>query len=179
MALEMGPLSPIINAVVGTQFSFTHVDEGKEQLHKAIEMEPNLALAHLWMGMIYMYPEVVDEKAVEHLQIAVNLGLTFALGWLGCAYGRLGKREEAFKILSQLDELSKERYISPLQKSLVYSGLGMYDQAFEFLEKAYSQKEPVLAIYLYTVEAHSAFSQEFRLDERFQALMRKGEENRT
>jgi serine/threonine protein kinase len=172
-ALEMEPLSPIINAVAGMQFSFTHIDEGMEQMHKAIEMEPNLALAHLWLGMIYMYPEVVDEKAVEHFQIAVNLGLTFALGWLGCAYGRLGKKEEALKILNQLDELSKEKYISPLQKSLVYSGLGMYDQAFEFLEKALSQKEPVLAIYFFSVEAHSAFSQEFRLDKRYKALMRK------
>jgi eukaryotic-like serine/threonine-protein kinase len=179
MALEIEPLSPIINALAGFVISLTDPDGGKKQVDKAIEMEPNLALAHLWMGMIYMYPEVVDEKAVEHLQIAVDLGLIFALGWLGCAYSRLGNREEAFKILSQLDELSKERYISPLQKSLVYSGLGMYNQAFEFLEKALSQKEPVLAIYLYTVEAHSAFSQEFRLDERFQALMRKGEENRT
>jgi len=173
MALEIEPLSPIINAVAGIVISFTDPDGGRKQLDKAIEMEPNLALAHLWLGMIYMYPEVVDEKAVEHLQTAVNLGLIFALGWLGCAYGRLAKKEEAFKILSRLDELSKARYISPLQKSVVYSGLGMYDQAFEFLEKALSQKEPVLAIYLYTVEAHSAFSQEFRLDERFKALMRK------
>ena len=179
MALEIEPLSPIINALAGFVISLTDPDGGKKQVDKAIEMEPNLALAHLWMGMIYMYPEVVDEKAVEHLQIAVDLGLIFALGWLGCAYGRLGKREEAFKILSQLDELSKERYVSPLQKSLVYSGLGMYDQAFEFLEKALSQKEPVLALLLYAVEAHSAFSQEFRRDERFQALMRKGEENGT
>jgi serine/threonine protein kinase len=179
MALEIEPLSPIINALEGFVIALTDPDGGKKQVDKAIEMEPNLALAHLWMGMIYMHPEVVDEKAVEHLQIAVDLGLTFALGWLGCAYGRLGKREEAFKILRQLDELSKERYISPLQKSEVYSGLGMYDQAFEFLEKALSQKEPVLAIYLYNVEAHSAFPQEFRLDERFKPLMRKGEENRT
>ena len=173
MALEIEPLSPIINAVAGFVISLTDPDGGRKQVDKAIEMEPNLALAHLWLGMIYMYPEVVDEKAVEHLQIAVNLGLTFALGWLGCAYGLLGKKEEAFKILSQLDELSKERYISPLQKSVVYSGLGMYDQAIESLEKALSQKEPVLAIYLYNVEAHSAFPQEFRLDERFKALMRK------
>ena len=63
--------------------------------------------------------------------------------------------------------------LSQVQKSVVYSGLGMHDQAFESLEKALSQKEPVLAIYPFTVEAHSAFSQEFRLDERFQALRRK------
>jgi serine/threonine protein kinase/Tfp pilus assembly protein PilF len=179
MALEIEPLSPIINALEGFVVSLTDPDGGRKQVDKAIEMEPNSAIAHLWLGMIYMYPEHVDERAVEHLQIAANLGLTFALGWLGCAYGRLGKREEAFKTLSQLDELSKERYISPVQKMAVYSGLGMYDQAFGFLEKAFSQKEPVLALYLYNVEAHSAFPQEFRLDERFQALMRKGDENRT
>jgi len=172
-ALEMEPLSPIINAVVGMMVSFTHIDEGKKQMHKAIEMEPNLALAHLWLGFIYMYPKVMDEKTVEHLQIAVNLGLTFALGWLGCAYGRSGKKEEALKILSQLDELFKERYISPLQRSAVYMGLGMYDQAFEYLEKAFSQKEPFLAVVFYSNKAYSFFPQEFRLDKRYKALMRK------
>jgi tetratricopeptide (TPR) repeat protein len=119
-----------------------------------------------------MYPEVVDEKAPLHLQLAVNLGLTSALGWLGCCYGRLAKKKEAFGVLSQLDELSKERYISPLQKSVVYSGLGMYDQAFEFLEKACSQKEPILALILYNIEGHSAFPKEFRLDRRFQVLLK-------
>jgi non-specific serine/threonine protein kinase len=172
-ALEMEPLSPIINAVVGVQVSFTHIDEGKKQMHKAIEMEPNLALAHLWLGWIYMFPKVVDEKALEQLQSAVNLGLTFALGWLGCAYAKLGKKEEAIKILGQLDELSKERYISPLQRAAVYSGLEMYDQAFEHLEKAWSQKEPFLALSVYSVKAQSVFPQEFRLDERYKALMRK------
>jgi tetratricopeptide (TPR) repeat protein len=169
----MEPLSPIINAVAGIIISITHVDEGKKQVQRAIEMEPNLALAHFWLGMIYMFPEVVDEKALEHLQSAVDLGLTLALGWLGCAYGQLGKKEEAYKILSQLDELFKERYISPLQKSMVYRGLGMYDQAFEYLEMACSQKEPFLALYVHSVNANSDFSQEFRLDERFKALIRK------
>jgi len=172
-ALEMEPLSPIINAVAGIQVSFTHIDEGKKQMQKAIEMEPNLALAHLWLGWIYMFPKVVDEKALEQLQSAVNLGLTFALGWLGCAYAKLGKKEEAIKILGQLDELSKERYISPLQRAAVYMGLGMYDQAFEYLEMACSQKEPSLALSVYSVKAHSFFPQEFRLDKRYKALMRK------
>jgi len=172
MALEMEPLSPIINAIAGIVISVTDVNEGKKQLNKAIEMEPNLALAHFWMGWILMYPEVIDKKALGHLQIAVNLGYTSALGWIGCCYGRLGKKEEAFKILRQLEKLSKERYISPLQKSSVYGGLRMYDQAFEFLEKACLQKEPLLALILYNIEEHSAYSKEFRLDERFRKLMR-------
>jgi serine/threonine protein kinase len=173
MALEMEPLSPIINAVAGMIFSLIHVDEGKKQMDRAIEMEPNLALAHLWLGWIYMFPIIVDEKALEHLQSAVNLGLTFALGWLGCAYARLGKKEEAFGILNQMDELSKEKYISPLQRAAVYCGLEMYDQAFEYLEKAYTQHLPHLALSSYDVKAPSPFPQEFRLDKRYKALMRK------
>jgi adenylate cyclase len=172
MALEMEPLSPIVNAIAGIIISVTDADEGKMQLDKAIEMEPNLALAHFWTGWILMYPEVIDKKALAHLQMAVDLGCTSTLGWLGCCYGRSGKKEEALKILSQLEKLSKERFISPLQKSSVYSGLGMYDQAFEFLEKACIQKEPLLALILYNVERQSAYPQEFRLDERFKELMR-------
>ncbi len=171
-ALEMEPLSPIINALAGIIISIADADEGKKQTDKAIEMEPNLALTHFWMGWILMYPKVIDEKALGHLQTAVDLGFISALGWLGCCYGRLGKQEEAFKILSQLEMMSKERYVSPLQKSAVYSGMGMADQAFEFLEKACLQKEPLLALILHDVEGYSAFPQEFRLDERFKALMR-------
>ncbi len=179
IALELEPLSPIINAFAGIVISVIHVDEGKKQMHRAVEMEPNLSLAHLWLGWIYMYPKTVDERALEHLQSAVNLGLTFALGWLGCAYARLGKKEEAFKILSQMEELSKDRYISSFSRAGVYIGLEMYDQAFEGLEKAFSQKEPYLAIYTYSAKAPSVMPQEFRLDERYKVLirkMKKGEE---
>ncbi len=172
VALEMEPLSPIINALAGIVISFTDTEAGKKQMDRAIEMEPNLALAHFWLGWILMYPRVIDEKALVHLQMAVNLGYTSALGWLGCCYGRLGKKEEAFHILSRLEKLSKERYISPLQKSAVYSGLGMYDQAFQSLKKACFQKEPMLALILYNLEGHSAFPQEFRQDKRFKALMK-------
>jgi len=171
IALEMEPLSAIINAIAGTIIIYVDVDGGKKQMRRAIEMEPNLALAHLWLGWIYMFPKVVDERALEHLQTAVNLGLTFALGWLGCAYARLGKKEEAFKILSQMDELSKERYVSPFQRAVAYSGLGMYDQGFEYLERAYSQREPFFP--LLSIDTGLFFPQDFRLDKRFKALMRK------
>jgi adenylate cyclase len=172
-ALQIEPLSPIINALAGVVISFTDAEEGKKQTDRALEMEANLALAHFWMGWILMYPKVIDERAPGHLQKAVDLGYTSALGWLGCSYGRLGKKEMAFKILGRLDKLSKERYVSPLQKAVVYSGLGMYDLAFEFLGKACLQKEPILALILYDIEGHSGFPQKFRRDKRFRSLMRK------
>jgi len=74
-----------------------------------------------------------------------------------------------------LDELSKERYVSYYSRATVYSGLEMYDQAFECLEKAYSQKEPLMASFGYSTKVPSPFSREFRLDvdERLKALRSK------
>jgi TolB-like protein len=171
-ALNREPLSPIINALAGIVFSLTDYGEGKKQMARAIEMEPNLALANFWMGWILMYPKTVDEKAAGYLRTAVDLGHIWALGWLGCCYGRLGRKKEALEILRQLDELARERYISPLQKSAVFSGLGMSGQALEMLEMACLQKEPILALLLYNIEGHSAFPHEFRRNERFKVLMR-------
>ena len=169
IALEMEPLSPIINAVAGNVMVYVDMNEGRKQLHKALEMEPNLALGHLWLGWYYMAPKISYEKAIEHLQTAVNLGLTFALGWLGSAYARSGRKDEAFKILNQLDELSKERYISPLQKYEVYMGLEMVDEAFEYLEKAYSLREPFLIF----AQESPVLPQSFRSNERYEAWLKK------
>ncbi len=172
-ALNREPLSPIINALAGVVFSLLDAGEGKRQMEKALEIEPNLALAHFWMGWILMYPAVVDEEAPRYLRTAVDLGHLWALGWLGCCYGRQGRRAEAFEVLRRLGDLADERYVSPLQKSAVFSGLGMFEQAFEMLEEAFRQKEPILALLLYGIEGHSAFPPEFRREQRFKALMRR------
>jgi len=171
IALEMEPLSPIINALTACGIAYVNVDEGRKQFHKAIEMEPTLALAHLWMGMFYMVPKVMYDKAIEHHQTAANLGMAFALGWLGMAFARSGQKSEALKVLKQLDELSKEMYISPLQKSFVYIGLEMYDQAFEYLEKALSERVPFLVYF----RDSPILPQDFLSDKRYKALMKKME----
>jgi len=171
IALEMEPLSPVINALAGLIISLVRADEGEKQMYRAIEMEPNLALAHFWLGLFYI-PEVVNEKALEHFRSAAKLGLTLSLGELGYAYGRLGKKEEAFEIVRQMNELSKKRYVSCFSRAHVYSGLGMYDQAFEWLEKAFSEKDPWLFFALNSVPPQH-WPREFRLDERYKALTRK------
>jgi tetratricopeptide (TPR) repeat protein len=118
------------------------MDKVRKLLYKALEMEPKLALIHLWLGMFYIEQHSGFDKAIEHLQRAVELGSIFGLGWLGLAYALAGKKDSASKILNRLEDLSKERYISPFQKALVYLGLGKFNQAFEELEKAYSVREP-------------------------------------
>jgi serine/threonine protein kinase/Tfp pilus assembly protein PilF len=148
-AIELEPLSPIMNALQGVILGFgVGAEKGREQLHKALEMEPNLPMGNLWLGQLYLIPPEDYGKAIVHLQKAAQLGMTFALGWLGLALTRMGKKDEAAKMLDQLDEISKQRYVSPFQKALIFLGLDREDEAYEQLELAYQAREPFLVYFL-------------------------------
>jgi TolB-like protein/Flp pilus assembly protein TadD len=62
---------------------------------------------------------------------------------LAYAYAAGSRRDEALKILSEQERLSKERYISPFNFAIIYTGLGDKDRAFEYLNKAYDERVTV------------------------------------
>jgi len=148
-ALELEPLSPLMNALMGIIEGFgIGAEKGREQLHKALEMEPNLPMGNLWLGQLYLNPPEDYGKAIFYLKKAVQLGMTFAMGWLGWTLFKAGKKHEAEKMLDQLDEIAKQRYVSPFQKSLILLGLEREDEAYECFELAYKAHEPFLAYLL-------------------------------
>jgi hypothetical protein len=51
-----------------------------------------------------------------------------------------GRRAEALKVLDQLSELSKQKYVRPVFMARIYVGLGDKDKAFEWLEKDYDER---------------------------------------
>jgi len=55
-----------------------------------------------------------------------------------------GKRDEAFRIIAEMKERSKQQYISPLAFATVYVTVGDKEQALEHLEKAYTERFPFL-----------------------------------
>ena len=64
---------------------------------------------------------------------------------LGLAYGLAGRKADALKILNELLELNKTRYVTPAALVNVYIGLGDKEQAFVWLEKAYEERSNYLA----------------------------------
>jgi tetratricopeptide (TPR) repeat protein len=145
-----------------------NAEKGREQLHKALEMEPNLPMGNLWLGQGYLTPPEDYGKAIFYLQKAAQLGMTFALGWLGLALAQAGKKDEAAKVLDQLDEISRQRYVSPFQKALIFLGLERLDEAYEQLELAYQAREPFLAFFLVDWLPGSV-----RSDPRYIAILKK------
>ena len=52
-------------------------------------------------------------------------------------YSLVGQRDEAHKILQQLEKLRKEKFVSFEQFFLIYYGLGEQGKALEYLEKIF------------------------------------------
>ena len=56
-------------------------------------------------------------------------------------------RRKPIKILDQMKELSKERYVSAYSFALVYLGLGDKEEALRWLEKSYQDRFPEMTLY--------------------------------
>jgi tetratricopeptide (TPR) repeat protein len=86
---------------------------------------------------------------------------------LGHACAASGRKSEARKILRELDQQSKHRYVSPYDRALIYVGLGENDQALAWLEKAEEQNVP-----LHHINVDQRFNS-LRSDKRYQQLLRR------
>jgi adenylate cyclase len=140
-ALELDPLSPLINMNIGwTYFSAGRLDAALDQTSKMIEIEPDFYGAYWLKGAIHL-SEGEYEEAIEALKKAVQLGgRQIVLADLGSAYGLAGKKEAATTILEQLLEMRRQEYVPAIYLARVYCRLGKNDNAIEWLEKAFEER---------------------------------------
>ena len=169
-ALELDPLSPDIAWHMGWHYYYAHdYDKAIEQLNKALELDPHSGMAHVYLGLSYeqkgMLPRAIDE--IEKARALVP-GTPFGLWNLAHAYAVSGNRTEAKKILDQLEELSKHRYIAAYNRAIICSGLGEKDATLAWLEKAYQEH----AFGIATLKLDPVFDG-LRSDPRFQGLLRR------
>jgi tetratricopeptide (TPR) repeat protein len=146
-AQELDPLSLIVNADVGdTYFYARQYDKAIEQLLKTIEMDQSFYYAHYELGMAYemkgLYPEAI--AAYKQARALNNDPRVLAL--LGHAYAASGRRDEALKMLKQLQELARQQYVPAYHFVILYAGLVDRDQAFQWLEKTYQDRTSRMTI---------------------------------
>jgi Flp pilus assembly protein TadD len=90
------------------------------------------------------------------------------LAQLGQAFAMAGKVAEAREVLRQLQELSRQRYVSPAHMAYIYTGLGELDTAIDWLERAYEER----AGGVYGIRGSFLF-RPLRSHPRFTALLKK------
>ena len=144
-AQELDPLSPIINASVGWAFFFAgRHDEAIEAYRKVLEMNPKFAVAHAFLGDSYIQ-KAMFPMAIAAYRKAVSLSQRQPsyVGRLGYGYAAWGKTDEATRILDELKEQRKRRYVSATRLAKIHAALGETDQAFDWL--AWLKVQPAFA----------------------------------
>ena len=169
-AQELDPLSLIINAVGGrVLFYARRYDEAIAQCRRTLDLNAGFYPAHLFLGWALeqekLYEQAISEyqKAIAPVQGNPRLAATLARG-----YAVAGKRTEALETISQVRELSKQSYVSSYVTAQAYAALGDTDLAFQWLEKAYQERDSKLA----WLKVEPGFDS-LRSDPRFQNLLRR------
>ena len=167
---QLDPTSPIAIADVGyPSYYARRFDEALGRYRKAIELDPEFSWGHLWIGQVYVQQGKYGDAIAEIKKaIALSDGNVRDLATLGHAYGVAGQRSEALKIIAELQERARQKYVSPYFFALVYVGLGDKDQAFAQLDQAYQERHP----YLILIKVEPVFDV-LHSDPRFADLVRR------
>jgi TolB-like protein/Tfp pilus assembly protein PilF len=136
-AQELDPLSLIISFLLGWTYYFARQPErAKEEARKALEIDESFWMAHWTMALGYEQTGQYDE-ALTALEKAKALDDS---SWIPAVFARvyagLGRKDEAQKILDELTERSKQRWVAPYLVATAYVSLDRRNEALEWLQKA-------------------------------------------
>ena len=169
-ALALDPLNLMIGAWVSWRYYLAHeYDRAIQQGRDTVDLDSSFAAAHLLLGKSYVQSGQ-NEEGLAELQRAANLSgnSPLYLAQVAVAYGVAGKKTEALRIVAQLQELSKHRYVSPYGIAQAYAALNDREQTFKWLQAAYEDH----AVWMSYLAVDPLFDR-FHSDSRFQELLQR------
>ncbi len=144
-------------------------DRSIEEGRHMIALDATHFLGHWALGMGLDGTGAVAEAAAT-LQRAHELsgGMPFTLGFLAYACGRAGRRDDARALLEGAQRAAATGYVPPSTFAFGHIGLGEWNAAFEWLDRAVDGRDPlIMPIKTYL------FLDPVRDDPRYRALLAK------
>jgi serine/threonine protein kinase/tetratricopeptide (TPR) repeat protein len=137
-SLELDPLSLIINVAIGwAYYHARQYHQAVEQLLRTVELDPNYPMTHWLLGLVYRKTARYD-LAIGAGEKGVNLsgGSPLMRAALAHTYGMAGRAADARRVLDELTELTKQKYVAPHFFAGIHLGLSEHGRAMEYLEKS-------------------------------------------
>ncbi len=171
-ALSLDPLKPLLHAwSVGLRAAAGRPEEALAEFARAVEIDPRLGLAFFHAGVAYITKGLFGEatRALERgRELAVVPGWTEGL--LGLVSLKQGDSGRASRILQEMIEARKTSHVSATSIAWLAAALGRHDEAFAWLEKAYEDRDTLMAfLHVYT----EIFSSQVCSDPRYAAVLGK------
>jgi TolB-like protein/Flp pilus assembly protein TadD/class 3 adenylate cyclase len=143
-ALELDPLNTFLNTDLAFFLYWARrYEEATTQIRKTLELDPNNGFAHSILGWCLIWKGNKAEARAEFQKATTLDDLPWYVSSVGYASAVSGDRIKAEKILQELDEIAKQRYVSPANRAAVYLGLGEKGKALDWLEKAFEDRDPI------------------------------------
>ena len=169
-AIRLDPCSSVFRFGLGVVYNRARrYDHATEQFEKAIELDPNSPQGHWGLGLTYLNNRMY-EPAIAELRkgLVLSQEATVGVAFLGEAYAAAGCEDKAQKILEQLKERSKHRYVTPYVVARIYAALGKKEEALRWLETGYRARDAWMVF----LKTEPQFD-DLRPDPRFQDLLRR------
>jgi Tfp pilus assembly protein PilF len=170
-ALELEPFTPILNVNLGMALMFgKHIAEAEQVYRKTLDMDPNFPIAHYGYAQLLILQKRFDEATTEMEKAAQSVPeSSYYRGYLGYAYAKAGRTVEARRILGELIEVAKTKYVSWMGIADIYAGLDEKDHTFAALELAYQQGDS----HMDGIRARAEVDSYSTSDPRFAELLKK------
>jgi len=168
-AVEINPNENFNHNILGVAFWVAgRYEESIAQLKHAITLDPSSFHNHYHLGLVLRLDKQFKEALEEH-KIALKIAPQhpWSLAELGMCHAAIGNMQDANECFDQLLALSG-KILCSVYLAFLCAALGNIDQAFDFLESAYSSREPFVAL----VHMHPN-SDPMRSDPRFEDFVRK------
>ena len=118
-------------------------DEALSELRRGLEIDPTIPRGHFQMGVTFALMNR-HQEAIEALETANRLaqpgGNQRFQAYLGYAFASAGRTDDARHIVSALETLRHQQYVSSFGLALVYDALGDKSRALAAFERAYQDR---------------------------------------
>jgi TolB-like protein/DNA-binding winged helix-turn-helix (wHTH) protein len=142
------PLDPMSYVWLGlVELRRGRLPEADAALRRSLELSPGYAYVHYIIGLVLL---ARSESGAALLEISKEPSDTARLVGSALAHFRLGNKAESDAALAQLIKVYGP-YV-PSGVATVYAYRGESDQAFQWLERAYAQRDPLLYRIKFTTE---------------------------
>ena len=169
-AVELDPLSLVVNTDLAVGYTMARrYPEAIEQFNNILAMDPQFYYARWAFGLALQFDGQLPEAIAQYKKAAELTDDPFVLAWLAQGYAQAGQRDEALKLLAQMDELATKRYVGAWSFAIVHLALGEKEKAIDELERAFRERGDPFITFIKV----SPLFDPLRGDPRFQALLAK------
>jgi eukaryotic-like serine/threonine-protein kinase len=148
LASQLDPLSPFIHGLASLSFvNARQIEPALRLAQQAVELQADYLFGN-WAKGLALCLLGRDEEAVETLEkVIVASRAPLFIGLLGTAYGRAGRREDATRLLHELEDRgSRGEFIPAFTLLSVHAGLGEIPAIRQALANAQAEFTPAFSL---------------------------------